>query len=64
MQTMASHKQPATKSSAEAAKAEYRRLVIAQRKLPTSEQWKMADQIKHAKAVALVEMEEYENGIR
>lgn len=61
---MASVKQKATKASVEAAKAEYRRLVIAQRKLPTSEQWTMGSQIKHAEAVAKAEIEEYELGLR
>jgi hypothetical protein len=39
-------------------------LVIAQRKLPASEQWTMADQIRHAQAVARTEIEEYEIGLR
>ena len=54
----------ATKASVERAKAEYRRLVIAQRKLPVSEQWTMAEQIRHARAVANTEIEEYELRLR
>lgn len=61
---MASVEQRATKASVEAAKAEHRRLVIAQRKLPASEQWTMGSQIKHAQAVAMAEIEEYNNGLR
>lgn len=49
----------ATKATVERAKEDYRRLVRQQRQMPVSDQWTMANQIKHAAAVAKVEMEEF-----
>ena len=46
-----------TDREVESAKADYRRLVIAQRKLPLEEQWTMGPAIRHAKARALMLIE-------